>query len=327
MDIISTSNRALPTQIERHSEGVQLWIAAQNSLCTRENYARHVARFIAIIEKRPEDATLADLQHYIAIVKNPPAEMIGWNSLFRTRPSATSAVAAIQAIQSLYSFMHRAGVIQLNPALLIRVPSAHTKKRVNMSSALDFVIRCATLAQDITAKEKDRTAGFAVLLLTMTGLRASEAGDAVMEQVFCRDGRTWLSVIGKGDKARDVVLPDFLLSIRASLPQSDWLIPEKLRGSGSRTVVWRMVKRAAALSGTDEKLVHPHLLRHVHTSFLLKNGVTLVEARDNVGHGNIAVTSRYAHSAEDARHDAITAALAGITVAQRANNHPENNKH
>ena len=292
------------------SPGTHLWVNAQPSPATKDNYARHAARLIAITGKKPEECTLADLQRYQAALNDPPASLIGQSRLFKVRPSPSSVVAGMQAIQSLFTFMHRAGVIQVNPALLIRTQSHKKRKRVDMPAATDFVSKCARLALDKISRPKDRLAGFAVLLLASTGLRASEAGDARMEDVFWRDGRPWLNVLGKGSKAREVVLPGSLLEIRKSITDDEeWLVPEKLRESGGRLVVWRMVKRAAALVGTIPGDVHPHLLRHFHASALLDSGVTLAETRDNLGHGNIAVTSLYLHADEDKRHAAISRAM------------------
>lgn len=289
------------------SPGTQLWVNAQISPTTRDSYARHAARLMAITGKKPEECTLADLQHYLAILIDPPAPLIGQSRLFKVKPSSSSVVAGMQAIQSLFSFMHRTGMIQVNPALLIRTQSHKKRKRVDMPAVTDFVSKCSRLAQDKFFRPKDRLAGFAVLLLASTGLRASEAGDARMENVFWRDGRPWLNVLGKGSKAREVVLPGSLLEIRKSITDDEeWLVPERLRESGGRLVVWRMVKRAAALVGISQGGVHPHLLRHFHATALLDSGVTLAEARDNLGHGNIAVTSLYLHADEDKRHAAIS---------------------
>lgn len=296
------------------SPGTHLWVNAQPSPATKESYARHATRLMAITGKKPEECTLADLQHYQAILGDPPATMIGQGKLFKVKPSHSSVVAGMQAIQSLFSFMQRAGVIQANPALLIRTKSHKKIKRVDMPAATDYVSKCARLAQDKNSRPKDRLAGFAVLLLASTGLRASEAGDARMEDVFWRDGQPWLNVLGKGAKAREVVLLDSLLEIRKSITDDkEWLVPEDLRKSGGRLVVWRMVKRAAALVGTRQGDVHPHLLRHFHASALLDRGVTLAETRDNLGHGNIAVTSQYLHANEDKRHDAISRVMNGLT--------------
>ena len=303
-----------PVSGHAYSPGVQLWLNAQLSDATKDSYARHAGRLMNITGKAPEQCTLADLQQFQVVLRNPPSEMIGPGRMFKAVPSLSSFQAGVQAIQSLFSFMARAGVIQINPSLLIRTKSGTKKKRVDMPAAAEFVSKCALLSQDATVRQKDRLACFAVILLASTGLRASEAGEARMEDVFCRDDRPWLNVIGKGSKAREVVLLNSLLEIRKSIitDNSEWLVPEFLRASGGRLVVWRMVKRAAELVGVNQKDVHPHLLRHFHASALLDSGVTLAETRDNLGHGNIAVTSRYLHSDEDKRHDAISQVMKKI---------------
>jgi len=306
--------KQLPSSIHQRvattSSGVQLWLNSQTASTTRNSYDRHAYRLKAITGKNPEDCTLVDLQYFQTIINNPPPSMIGRGLLFKTTPSTTSAVAAMQAIQSLFSFLQRAGVITTNPAVLIRTRSQKKRKRVDMSKGRDFVALCAALAKDDTVSQKDRLAGFAVLVLASTGLRASEAGEARREDIFWRDEKPWLNVFGKGSKSREVVMLDALLKLGTSIcKDSVWLIPEPLRASGARIVVWRMVKRAAKLVGVPPDEVHPHLLRHFHASLLLDNGATLAETRDNLGHGNIAVTSDYLHADEDQRHSSISQCL------------------
>jgi len=295
--------------------GVQLWLNAQISPATVENYTRHVSRLIEMTGKNPADCTLDDLQQFIKKLNTLSSDAIGTNKLFKKQPSPSTVVAIIQAVKSLFSFMHRAGVIHYNPAIMIRTNTQTKRKRVDLPASNDFVSKCASLAHNTAYRKKDRLAAFAVLFLATSGLRASEAGNAKMEDVFWQGGRPWLNILGKGAKLREVVLLPSLLKIRSSITEdTEWLIPETFRASGARLVVWRMVKRAATLTGTNPKDVHPHLLRHFHASTLLDSGdVTLAETRDNLGHGNIAVTSLYLHTNEDKRHDAISAALDKLT--------------
>lgn len=303
------------------SSGVQLWLNAQLSAATKDSYSRHAERLVRITGKLPEECTLEDLQRFQEVLRDPPQELIGHRRMFKTTPSPSSCQAGVHAVQSLFAFLHRAGVIQHNPALLIRTKSIITKKRVNTPSVTDFVTQCSKMAQNASMRPKVRTAGFAVLVLATTGLRASEAGNARMSDIFVRDGRAWLNVLGKGSKIGEVVLPEFLLEIRKAISaddsNSEWLVPEKSRSSGARLVIWRMVKRAAKSAGIKPDDMHPHLLRHYHATALLNAGVTLVETRDNLRHGNIAVTSQYLHSDDDNRHDAISSALNHLAELQQ----------
>lgn len=292
------------------THSLQLWVNSQNSKATQDSYARHAARLMVITGKKVEDCTLEDLQGYVSVLRNVPAELIGTGKPFRCQPSSTSMTASIQAIQSLFAFLHRAGVIQHNPALLIKTKLQRRVKRIDLHLVSEFVQQCVGFVENQSLSVKDRTAAFTVVVLSNTGMRATEAGNAQMSHVTNFSGRTWLSVVGKGGTLRDVVVPSTLIKLREGLPvKSDWLIPEEMRKSGARLIVWRLVKRAAKLAGVDHAVIHPHLLRHYHASLLLDRGVTLAEARDQLGHGNIAVTSQYLHTEDDKRHDSIDAAL------------------
>jgi integrase/recombinase XerD len=53
-----------------------------------------------------------------------------------------------------------------------------------------------------------------------------------------------------------------------------------------------MLRRAAAKADIDKR-AHPHGLRHTMAHELAKEGVSLVEIRDALGHSSLAVTDRY----------------------------------
>jgi len=48
-----------------------------------------------------------------------------------------------------------------------------------------------------------------------------------------------------------------------------------------------------------------HWLRHTHGSLAVDRNIPLTMIRDNLGHSNIATTSSYVHSDNDARHEAF----------------------
>jgi integrase/recombinase XerD len=112
-----------------------------------------------------------------------------------------------------------------------------------------------------------------------------------------------LSILGKGGKVRQVLLPDVvcraLLSLRGDAGDNDPVFASR-EGGGHLTerTVNAMVKRAAAKAGINEA-VSPHWLRHAHGSHAIDRGASLPEVQTTLGHGNIATTSGYLHARPD----------------------------
>lgn len=156
---------------------------------------------------------------------------------------------------------------------------------------------------------------------------------------FCRrspDGseRWWLEITGKGGKTRLVPATDELMAelirYRRSCDLSDLptagddspllrsLIgePKALARSAVHEIVKDVVRKTAnrlRARGPEHEDAAAHIerasshwLRHTAGSHQ-SDTVDLKAVRDNLGHTNLATTSVYVHSEDDARHDATNA--------------------
>jgi integrase/recombinase XerD len=143
----------------------------------------------------------------------------------------------------------------------------------------------------------------ALLLMYACGLRISEAANL---EVAAIDGKSGLvRVIGKGDKERQVPLPEPVLIELRDLWKSHrhprWLCPSKLRdGPTTRVSLWRTFRAAADQAGIT-RAVSPHSLRHSYATRLLENGVDTRVVQILLGHVNISTTAGYTHLIEPAR--------------------------
>jgi integrase/recombinase XerD len=103
-----------------------------------------------------------------------------------------------------------------------------------------------------------------------------------------------LSILAKGGKVRQVLLPEIvsraLLSLRGDAGNSDAVFPSREGGHLTERTVNAMVKRAASKAGINEA-VSPHWLRHAHGSHAIDRGASLPEVQTTLGHGNIATSS------------------------------------
>jgi integrase/recombinase XerD len=135
------------------------------------------------------------------------------------------------------------------------------------------------------------------------GMRVSEiiglnVGDVLAREI-AGNPRVQLSVLGKGQKLREVLLPlDLTLPVLALCGGRPAEAPLFLSRKGARLTAngaWRLVKRLAAKAAINPA-TSPHWLRHAHISHALQNGAPIPEVQHTVGHESMASTSIYAHA-------------------------------
>ena len=167
----------------------------------------------------------------------------------------------------------------------------------------------------------------------LLGVRISELASTPLHtptmQDFSRDegGRWWFTVIGKGNKMREIAVPDALLEALKRYRQSRQLTPLPLRGETSpllhnhknsgglsvrqiRTLMQECFDHAiAALLQQDQEdaaqdlmAATVHWLRHTAISADVQHRPR-DHVRDDAGHESISTTDRYIDIDRAARHD------------------------
>ena len=170
---------------------------------------------------------------------------------------------------------------------------AHLAKRIMSEVEVSLLIRAAPSKRDRVLFE----------VIYAGGLRVSETVSLTWADVLPRDERVQLSILGKGGKVRQVLLPEIvsrsLLSLRGDADTDAPVFASRM-GGGKLTErnVNAIVKRAAAKAGINGA-VSPHWLRHAHGSHAIDRGASLPEVQSTLGHGNIATTSGYLHARPD----------------------------
>jgi site-specific recombinase XerD len=135
------------------------------------------------------------------------------------------------------------------------------------------------------------------------GLGCAGAVAFTWSDVLPREDRVQLSIVGKGGKVRQVLLPEIVsrcvLSLRGDAGNNDPVFVSRRGGRRLRErTVHAMVKRAAAKAGLPSG-VSPHWLRHAHGPHAIDRGVSPPEVQATLGHGNISTTSGYLHARPD----------------------------
>lgn len=256
-------------------------------------------------------------------------------SQYTLSPSGFRAVFAI--LGSFFSYLQEQGHMQHNPVRQIRqkkkwlrTQQQHRVTRKLTHVQWDWIIRCVHDKAD--ADRRYERHFFLISILYLLGLRVSEVSETATRSPamgdFTRDqaGLWWFQTVGKGNKFRDIAVPDDLLRglkrFRVSLglsplPLRDETTPlmPKLRGRGGlgtrqvRHLVQFVFDLAIeALRAADQEhealdlsQATVHWLRHTAISLDITHRPQ-DHVRADVGHENPAVTAMYIETDRMARH-------------------------
>jgi len=135
-------------------------------------------------------------------------------------------------------------------------------------------------------------------LMGRCGLRVSEVcGKYALRPCDIDVRRRVLRIRGKGDKVREVPVPEDLLEDLLAYIREEGFGPMVPIFQLTDRAVRKMVKRYARLAGIeDPDRVHPHMLRHTYaTQIVIKGGVEMIPlVKKLLGHKNIQTTLVYA---------------------------------
>ncbi len=338
----------------------------QGSADTFKAYRREIERLFqwCLAQKTLKQVialTREDIQQYIKFIKDPPKSwcstahkprFIGQNPRRQNsdwRPFvardqkpklSNSALSAMLAILStFYTFLQQEQIYQLNPVRMLRQKKRliqqhqQTSRVTRKLSQLQWqtVMNCARDAC-ISCEQGERSL-FILSILYLLSLRISEIAISELHHPtmgdFIQDehGAWWFKTIGKGNKYREIAVPDALLlaltRFRNSLDLPDLphknetfpLIP-KIKGNGGigirhiRSIVQSSFDQAITLlkardlmhEARDLSVATVHWLRHTAITADVQNR-PIEHVRDDAGHNHSSITDRYIDSDQRARHD------------------------
>lgn len=180
------------------------------------------------------------------------------------------------------------------------LPSPRKRQQVRFRDALS--------AEDVAAWEAALAASAVpepsqsvLRILPYTGLRISTAC-ALRRDCVSRRGKVVVAtVVGKGDKEREVPLVPQVQAVLAELdayaesPDPIWYFPSPRGGHITPGAVRHHVRKLRqGLEGALAE-VTPHVMRHTAATMMLKAGVDLRTVQVFLGHANIQTTARYLH--------------------------------
>jgi len=272
-----------PTGTTRAADEAALcarWLHGRSPHSTRA-YTANMARFRASVAKPLAAVTLADLQGYA-------------DSLAAAGLAPASQTRMLAAVKSLLTFAHTTGYLPYNPGRGLRLPGVRGRLAERIPSEEDVL--------SVLAHEPNRRNHALIRLLYAAGLRLSEACALCWRDVQPRGDAGQVTVWGKGEKERAVLLTEGtwreLIALRPPDAPPDAPVFRSRQGHPlSPTQAWRVVKAAATRAGlASAPAFSPHWLRHAHASHALDRGAPISLVREGLGHASLATTSRYTHA-------------------------------
>jgi integrase/recombinase XerD len=217
----------------------------------------------------------------------------------RVKDDGSSVKAAtvstyVAAVKSFLGFAHQVGFTRFNAAPLIKLKKAprQVAQRILGEPEVRDLIKHAKPGRDRLMLQ----------VAYFGGLRVSELVSLTWSQVIRRDsGEAQLSIVGKGDKSREVLIPAAiagpLLVSRGDAPASTPVFASVRRPGRPLTerAVNYIVKEAAERAGVNPA-ASVHWLRHAHASHAIDNGAPITLVSATLGHADIKTTSVYAHA-------------------------------
>ncbi len=252
----------------------------------------------------------------------------------------TSIKKAVKILDSFFNYLVQTNYLIGNPLAVDR-----RRKRRNQSAPrivdryLELDEIHATLnalnalnskgIQDESQVFQAIRARYIILLLFYSGLRIAEAANHTMGNFLQREGHWFLRVIGKGQKLREIPVPDellealadFRLAVNLPSPEPHFhettpLIPmQNLTQAITTRRIDQILKWAFHLGAQQFEHSQPqkasklnqasaHWLRHSYVTYLLDSGAPLKVAQENAGHSDIGTTMLYRHVAQTDRFEA-----------------------
>jgi len=251
-------------------------------------------------------AYAADLSRFSSFYTGPAGGITAdvLRAFFATRTHLSPATRARTqaALASFLGWAYRHDLIESLPmARVERVRSAPPRPRGLTRERIDAIM--ATIP---ATERRDR---LLFRLIIETGLRVGEALALYVEDLDLTRDDEHLTVVGKGNQRRTVLLDDARLvrDVRAYLKRTGYthgpLFRAAKNGRGGPLRYQSIQERWQRYCARADVACTLHQLRHAHATELVNEGVSLATIRKRLGHKNLQTTLRYAEQS-DATADA-----------------------
>jgi integrase/recombinase XerC len=250
----------------------------------------------------------SDLAQFLEYFSPPGAEPPGpsefevWKirewlgSLYEQGLTAVSMRRKLAALRAFFRHLSREGVIELNPARLVRMPKAPVRLPAVMTEEQVNALIDGVAAGKLVRKHPARDVALFEFLYGC-GLRVSELTGLNLDDID-RSER-WLVVRGKGRKERqtpygakaEAALERYLPERQARPAETALFVNHRGARLSRRGVEWIVKLYSTCLAGDSS--VHPHSFRHAYATHLLADGADLRAIQELLGHARLSTTQKY----------------------------------
>lgn len=213
----------------------------------------------------------------------------------------------ISALKSLYRFLLRKGLVDSNPAAMLRLMKAPKRLPAFLNEGETDTLMDGERWED---GWKGETRQLILEVLYNCGLRVSEL--VGLKEKHVDPGMRQLKVLGKGNKERIIpikpeladMLSGYMEKKRKQFEQPDrehLLVNEKGEKLYPQYIYREVKAELARFRNLTKK--SPHLMRHTFATQLANNGADLNAIKALLGHASLAATQVYTHNTIDQLKD------------------------
>ncbi|MCB0834350.1 MAG: tyrosine recombinase XerC [Bacteroidetes bacterium] len=227
------------------------------------------------------------------------------SQLIKEQYARKSMARKLAAVKSLFKYLIKTGILEVNPARLIQTPKY--EKRMPTFLTQDQMTAMFDL-MDLSQPSDHRDRAILELFYS-TGIRVSELVSLNLFDVNLNNQT--VRVTGKGNKERVVPVGEMALRSLQTYQRSRLEVPADgtvhdadalfLTARGKRITVLavqRLVRKTLARV-SDAKKLSPHVLRHSFATHMLDNGADMLAVKELLGHANLSTTQVYTHVTVD----------------------------
>lgn len=258
------------------------FLASFSNLKTRKSYREDLAQWLAwcdALELEPLALKRTHIDLYMAWLTEAGYAM------------ATKA-RRLSTVRSFYNWCLDEEILDASPAARVRPP--HVERPDMPSLNKHQVHRLLNVAEDGGDRRPSETA--IVMVLFLCALRVSEACSLNIGDARTEDYVPIMSVIGKGDRKRTIVVPTRAMAWLDRAAEGRDVGPAILNRAGNRMTrsnASRVVQRVAAKAGFGDREITPHALRRSWIEIALQDRVPIRDVQAYVGHSTVTTTQYY----------------------------------
>lgn len=262
------------TKATTDNEIIHLWVNDKSSKLTQKQYTLNIRQFINFIGCSLSGVKYEDMQSYLRMLE-----------MKRYKPSTIKT--KLTSVKSLFSFAYKLGYISENIASLITYKANSQKLSDKLINHDDIKL--------MVANAKSKRDKLIIKTLYSLGLRISELINIQWSDFYSEGGFINLTVIGKGNKPRTLLVSNSLYQELLTLkePRNNYVFHAHYRESALTRQSVNIFLNNLQKKLNLEIRITPHKFRHTHATNAIKNGCDLSLLQQSLGHSSIKTTEQY----------------------------------